>query len=745
MKGRGISVFLAAAVLSAATTVQAEAVSVSGGVRYYGSGVAVPGVSVQLSSDASQIGTQTDGEGQYAFGGAETGNWELEPVKMGDRANGISALDAAYMLQAAVGFFTLSDAERIACDATGDGSVSALDAARVLQLKVGVIARLPVSEKCGSDWAFVPNPGGGGDPVPPQMGQECKGGHILLEPLGGATENLNFTAILFGDCSGNWKPDTSNQTPTVAEPTETPTEAPTQTATPTPTPTETVSPSPTATPTPSPTDSPSPTDTPSSTPTPTNTPTPSWTVPPTRTSTTTRTATVTQTLTRTKTPTRTATITKTQTATKTVTSTRTATATRTATWSRTPTITLTPTKTSTPAPTATATCATAVQWSISAPHQISLQSGGSIWLARTVPTASGWGIFWLRQDPNASQYARLYYAHVDFSANLTHGPMAVADIPKIAFRNRYYFVAWHEDHYGLVTAEHGTLYYHSMTLDGVKSARRAVGPPLFVSSIYSQESDGDLDSYPGGFVGVVEGTCAGHSCSYAYKLDPNGVPTSPALNMVDYDYTHQLFPRAAFDGTGFALLSVKDIRIETGGLMTRYMPPTGGWSSHAKVVPEKEYFWDEFPDIAWNGDHFGTIWTENSGRSWDLPWQIHFASFRRTKTVNEKIADRVLDITPVKSGHRFSTQIHPVGSDWIVQYASRQPDDSIQAVYELLTSSADAHASLVPFDLNADALGSSFHFAGGYEQTMGIARGYQLAGGGTEVSFHLLEPPVCAP
>jgi hypothetical protein len=685
------------------------------------------------------MGTQTDSEGQYTFGAAETGDWQIEPMKLGDRLNGISALDAAFILQAAVGIFSLSDVERIACDATGDGSVSALDAARVLQLKVGLIARLPVAEKCGSDWAFVPIPTGGGDPVPPRLGQQCEGGRILLEPLSGAAQDMDFTAILFGDCSGNWQPAASNETPTVSVATETPSEAPT--ATPTATPTETQSPSPTATesPTPTATDSPSPTDTPTSTPTPTITPTPTWTVPPTRTPTATRTLTVT------KTATRTATVTKTPTATRTVTSTKTATATRTATLTKTPTITLTPTKTSTPAPTATATCGTSVQWSISEPKQISLQSGGTIWLARTVPTGSGWGIFWLRQDPSASQYARLYYAHVDFSGSLTHGPMAVADIPKISFRNRYYFVAWHEDHYGLVTAENGTLYYHSMSLDGVKTARRAVGPPLFVSSIYSQESDGDLDSYPGGFLGVVEGTCAGHSCSYAYKLDANGAPTSPPLNLVDYDYTHQLFPRAAFDGTGFALLSVKDIRIATGGVMTRYLPPTGGWSSHAKVVPEKEYLWDEFPDIAWNGDHFGAIWTENSGRSWDLPWQIHFASFHRTKTVNEKIADRVLDITQVKSGHRFSTQIHAVGNDWIVQYASRQEDGTIEAVYELLTSSADSHASLLPFQLNADALGSSFHFASGYQQTMGIARGVELPGGGTEVSLYFLAPPVCSP
>ena len=89
---------------------------------------------------------------------------------------------------------------------------------------------------------------------------------------------------------------------------------------------------------------------------------------------------------------------------------------------------------------------------------ISAQTGGNLWLARSVPTASGWGIFWLRQDPGAANIARLYYAHIDFDGQITAGPMRVIDIPKIDFRDHYYFAAWNVDHFGLTISDLDTLY-----------------------------------------------------------------------------------------------------------------------------------------------------------------------------------------------------------------------------------------------------------------------------------------------
>lgn len=376
---------------------------------------------------------------------------------------------------------------------------------------------------------------------------------------------------------------------------------------------------------------------------------------------------------------------------------------------------------------------------------ISQQSGGSIWLTKTVPTSSGWGIFWLRQDPGANSIARLYYAHVNFTGQLTHGPLAVIDIPKISFRSHYYMAAWHDDHYGLLIADRAQLFYYNLSLEGVKSGQRIVGPTLFTSTVYDQESDGDLDSHPGGFLGVVEGECEGHSCSYAFKLGPDGVPAGAVLNLVDFDFTHQFYPTAAYDGSGFAILSVKDIQISGGGVMTKYLSPNGSLGTHSKVIPSKEYLWDEFPDIAWNGTYFGALWTENSARSHSQPWQIHFAAFRRTSSGSTLIGERVLDQMMPKSNHRWTTQVHGVGSDWVVQYGSTQSDGSILGVYEWLDSTAQSKAVLTPFTLTADALGSSAHFAAGAVGSIGIARGDALSGGGTQVTFQRLDPPACAP
>ncbi len=730
----------------------AQSSGVTGHIRYYGGAAAVSGVTVQLHG-SDEESTQTDADGLYTFSGTPQGDWEIDPKKTGDAGSGISAFDATQVLQAVVGTRSFDALQMLACDVTGDGTISSLDAARILQYQVGRIARFPVAESCGSDWVFVPDPASAANQrlLAPEMGQGCPRGAISFEPLSGMVQGQDFVAVLFGDCTGNWQPaapppdatpsplHTATVTPGPAD-----TETPMPTVTPSPadtvTPTPTVTPSPADTETPMPTVTPSPADTVTPTPSATDTsapsPTPSATPP--------STSTPSHSPTITKTPTRTRTATRTATATYTATGTRTPTFTRTSTPTRTFTPSATPTVTPTPSPTPTATCPNGIAWNLAAPVEIADQAGGTVWLARTVPTSSGWGVFWLRDEPGFSSTARLYYAHVDFNGQITTGPTHVVDIPRISFRDRYYLAAWHDDHYGLLTSERSTLYYRNMTIDGQLGGKRQVGPPLFTSTIYDQESDGDLDSYPDGFLGVIEGECAGHSCAYAFKLDANGAPTSPPLNLVDYDYTHQFYPRSAFDGAGFAILSVKDIQIATGGVTTKYLPVPGALGSNAKVVPTKEYLWDEFPDIAWNGDHFGAIWTENSARSHDLPWQVHFATFHRTKTASTAIADRVLDVTDEKSPYKFAAQIHAVGADWVVQYSSWQPSGLPLAVYEWLDSSGQSKASLTPFELDVDALGSSVQTDAGHEGTIGIVHGFN-AGGDSHIDFRVLDRPHCAP
>lgn len=678
----------------------AQSPALSGQVRYYSNAAAVPDVVVELSGTGQSAAT-TDAGGAYEFVSAGTGNWTIEPRKTGELNGAVSTLDATHALQTVVGSRGFSDAQRIACDVTGDGTVSALDASRIMQLVAGSLQRLPVAQACGSDWAFLPNPDSAANQrlIAHRMGAPCAPGAIAYEPLSPPATGQDFVAVLFGDCTGNWQ-----------------SAAPPRTATPrlTATPSHTASPVATSTRTLSPTRTRTPTATETSTPPPTRTFTPTYT----------------------RTPTRSSTPTRTRTSTVAPPSTITATPTRTGTRTQTPTLTFSAT------PTPTTPCANGAAWGISAPRLVSQQTGGEIWLARTVPTDSGWGIFWLRVDPDNSRLARLYYAHVDFNAQITVVPKLIASIPKIAFRAHYYMVAWNAGRYALLTAENSSLYYHNMTLDGALSGRHVVGPPLFVDPQFDQESDGDLDAFPGGFMGVVEGECAGHSCAYAFKLDTNGSPTSAVTNLVDFDLTHQFYPASAFDGSGFALLSVKDITIANGGVMTKYWPLSGIISGHKKVVQAKEYKWDEFPDIAWNGNHFAAIWTENSARSHSAPWQINFATFRRTSQASTLIANRVIDIAQQKTGHRWSTQVHPMGIDWVAQYASRGANGNVVAVYELLGADAQTGLVLEPFELSADALGSSPHFAAPRAGVLGIARG-SYGPGVTNVEFYTLEPPAC--
>ena len=242
--------------------------------------------------------------------------------------------------------------------------------------------------------------------------------------------------------------------------------------------------------------------------------------------------------------------------------------------------------------------------------------------------------------PGRRTLRALYYAHVDFNGADHRRPKLVIGIPRIAFRGHYYFAAWNADHFGLLISDQrdALLLQH---VDRRRAVRpeAVVGPPLFVDPQFDQESDGDLDAFPGGFLGVIEGECDGHSCSYAFKLDTNGNALGASVNLVDFDFTHQFYPRAAFDGAGFAILSVKDIQISERRRDDQVLAAERReLRRNAKVVPAKQYLWDEFPDIAWNGDHFAALWTENSARSHTAPWQIHFASFRRTKTASTLIA-----------------------------------------------------------------------------------------------------------
>jgi hypothetical protein len=193
-----------------ATGVPATAL-VSGKITYTDANLMalpVPDVSVTASGFGSVEAT-TDTTGDFTIPDLMPATWTITPHKTGGVGNAVSALDAAYVLQAVSELRDLSAVDRLACDVTGNGTVSTLDATRILQLKVGLIARLPAADTCDTDWLFIPNPAAAPDQTvhnPLTETIPCRVGSISFTPLDTAVVNQDFRAVVMGDCTGNWTP-----------------------------------------------------------------------------------------------------------------------------------------------------------------------------------------------------------------------------------------------------------------------------------------------------------------------------------------------------------------------------------------------------------------------------------------------------------------------------------------------------------------------------------------------------------
>lgn len=181
-----------------------------GRVRTRAASAPVSGTLVSLQGSDGPLATATTDElGQFSFGTAATGTLLVEPQKSGDGRDAVSAFDAAIVLASIAGLRTLDPEQRLACDVTGNGAITTLDAVRILELSVGVLDHLPVAAACGSDWIFVPDPLDLPnqhliEPVPGET--TCQPGGIMLDPAPDDAPEQDFTAILFGDCTGNWLP-----------------------------------------------------------------------------------------------------------------------------------------------------------------------------------------------------------------------------------------------------------------------------------------------------------------------------------------------------------------------------------------------------------------------------------------------------------------------------------------------------------------------------------------------------------
>ena len=187
-------------------TLLASGADIGGSVRYYGGQVAVAGAVVRAGTATS---ASTDASGRYVLRNVPATDVVVTAERIGSTGGAISPLDAAWVLQAVVGLRSLSAEQLLACDVTGNGSASALDATFILQRTVGLLDRLPVAESCDSDWAFIPEPAPapGQTLIQPRPGsQGCTPGGIAYATVAGTLAAQDFAALVFGDCTGNWRP-----------------------------------------------------------------------------------------------------------------------------------------------------------------------------------------------------------------------------------------------------------------------------------------------------------------------------------------------------------------------------------------------------------------------------------------------------------------------------------------------------------------------------------------------------------
>jgi hypothetical protein len=190
-------------------TIPVSGTAIAGVVVHAGTGAVVTGVTVGLQgpAPANQV---NDATGQYAFNNLASGNWSVVPRKLGGDNGAFSAFDASLILRADAGLQPITNQMQfLACDVNGDDTLDITDAILIVNRRIGLISQFPVATACNSDWTFfpVPTPAPNSSSTIPNPGPgACVEGRIAYSPLSGQARGQAFAAILFGDCSGSWKP-----------------------------------------------------------------------------------------------------------------------------------------------------------------------------------------------------------------------------------------------------------------------------------------------------------------------------------------------------------------------------------------------------------------------------------------------------------------------------------------------------------------------------------------------------------
>jgi hypothetical protein len=169
--------------------------TLSGTVEYFNGARPVQGTALRLVG-AGAFATASDDNGHFIVTNLPTGSYVLSASKTND-VTGITAYDASLVLQAASGLLSLSPNQGLAADVNRNAMVTGMDASYILEHAVGLL-EVPFPN-AGKVWDFVP---------------AARTYGLLNSDLAGQ----DFSAILIGDVSGNWTPESGFRSPAFGPP-----------------------------------------------------------------------------------------------------------------------------------------------------------------------------------------------------------------------------------------------------------------------------------------------------------------------------------------------------------------------------------------------------------------------------------------------------------------------------------------------------------------------------------------------
>lgn len=195
----------------ATPTAVPDSFTLAGTVRYYVTGIAVPGAAVEVRGEPSGTliaSTTTASDGTFSVVAIAGADVALSVLPAPDQAPRVSALDAAYVLQSAAGRRSLTQVQRSVADVTADGAVGTADATTILRYRTGNLADLPSATRCGASWLFFPAPLVVENqtvmlPTPTLGESACAAGKIVYRPLVRSVAHQDFFAAALGDVTGN--------------------------------------------------------------------------------------------------------------------------------------------------------------------------------------------------------------------------------------------------------------------------------------------------------------------------------------------------------------------------------------------------------------------------------------------------------------------------------------------------------------------------------------------------------------